>query len=125
MKKVIRLTEDDLTRLIKRVIKEESIDSNAHMIAEFIDSIKDIYGWSYNPSHPMREFALIPTDIGYDGFKHDSFRKYVGKPLIFNGKDEILDYCYIDKRNNIVLKHLDKKTTYPLKTNIKQILSSL
>lgn len=123
MGKIIRLTEYDLTRLVNRVIKEQN-KSNTHKIAEFIDSIKDIYGWSYNPSNPMSEFALVPTDIGYDGFKHDSFRKYIGKPLIFDGKDDTT-YCYIDKRNNIVLKHLGKKTTYPLQTNIKKMLSSL
>ena len=128
MRKIVRLTESDIQRIIRRVIKEQSTTTKSlpHARAEFIDIIKDIPNWTYNPLHRMKEFAFIPNkgDIGYDGFKQDSFFKYTGKPLIFSGPDDTT-YCFLDKRGNFIFKELNQKKSLSLLENIDAIKNLL
>ena len=48
MKRIVRLTESDLTRIVKRVLKEQSDDRFSNEFydeyAEFLDYRADIYG---------------------------------------------------------------------------------
>lgn len=128
MKKIVKLTESDLTRIVKRVIVEQSENSLKNIRAEivtFLNGMSNI--WQYSPSHNMSEFAFIPKDgdIAYNGMKYDSFKKYTGKPLIWVKKDGNTTYCYFDKRNNFVLKHLGKKTSTPLTSGFDNIKTQI
>jgi hypothetical protein len=41
MKKIIRLTESDLTRIVRRVISEQQVEANAGSIQEFLKANQD------------------------------------------------------------------------------------
>ena len=127
MKNNIKMFEEFCTsRNTKGTINEETTANLPNVRAEVIDYIKNNKNWKYNPQHKMSEFAFVPKkgEIGYAGFKQDSFSTYTGKPLIFSGSDD-LEYCYLDKNNNFVLKHLGKKTTLPLSGGIASIKTIL
>ena len=79
MKKVIRLTEDDLTRLVKRVIKEQS-------------SSDDIVSARTNIVMKLRNKGYRLTKPGETGSESTAFKPkkndlmiggYDGKPLVF------------------------------------------
>ena len=122
MAKVVRLTESDITRLVRRVIEEQSSEDDK---AKFIVMMESFPKFKFNPNHPMKEFAFVPKkgDVGFSGFGNKEFDKFLGKPLIFSLDDTT--YCYLDNRNNFVIKHLGKKTTVPLVGNINKIKSIL
>ena len=63
MKKIVRLTESDLTRIVKRVIKESNLrpyndedraedERIGEMIDEFQDSFYDVFDFDYNEAFP-------------------------------------------------------------------------
>ena len=123
MKKVIRLTENDLMRIVKRVISEESNTKvSPDELAKFIKMMELFPKWRYDP---INEFALKPNQIGFSGFKNNEFIKFIGKPLSYSFDG--FTNCYVDLRGDFILKHLGKKTTLPLNdiTNIKNSISKI
>ena len=71
MKKVIRLTESDLTRIVRRVIKEES-EVTPEMIIDMLmkeaestpqEDYDDVYDWMQDVFSPV-EFEL--EEMGFD-----------------------------------------------------------
>ena len=95
MKKVIRLTEADLTRLVQRVIKEQSASQKIdyRVIEKFLNSI-DRGGSSYasrwvlDPANPNARSGSVKLT----GKEAMILMDYVNKPLVWslvvNGKKE-------------------------------------
>ena len=71
MKKIVRLTERDLTRIVKRVIKENNVPENnvpENSCEDFISRMRDIY-------EETQSFISRKSDKIR---KSDEFRKYGG-----------------------------------------------
>ena len=71
MKKVIRLTESDLTRIVRRVIKEES-EVTPEMIIDMLmkeaestpqEDYDDVYDWMQDVFSPVEDKL---EDMGFD-----------------------------------------------------------
>jgi hypothetical protein len=77
MAKIIRLTESDLTRLVKRVIKEQTKGSN--QIDKFLEMITD-RGFKLDTKSRDKSYAYV-----YD--KGQYMSRFGGKPLCFIKKD--------------------------------------
>lgn len=81
MKKIIRLSESDLTQLIKRVIKESM--------------------WDYNQKGPLSKFSDYDLENIRDTYKRYTSDDYYGDP------DTASDFlCGVSNQNIITLKSL-------------------
>ena len=87
MKKVIRLTESDLTRIVKRVIRESKFRTQfgdmGYWIDEkgnWVDYDKDLentgyYDFEYDPFTDVEDYEEIPDDIKEKLFPDSKFGK--------------------------------------------------
>ena len=93
MKKIIRLTESDLIKLVKKTINEQNVlDNLIYSRTNFVNLVKS-KGWEYNPNHAAKSSAFVPSskDLMIDG--------YTGKPLVFTNNS---NYCYIERNGDII-----------------------
>jgi hypothetical protein len=75
MKKVIKLTESDLIKLVKKVIKE---DNSSQIANDLIDSIYNVYiDWN-NSREPSEKWFERLTDI-FDDLSSDFNNKKISK----------------------------------------------
>jgi hypothetical protein len=87
MKKIVRLTESDLTRIVKRVLKEQSDDRFGN---EFPDYRADIYGRGEMSDKNAKIDAEYNEDDWEDWFEvggnpdEDDYEEYLNSPV---GKD--------------------------------------
>jgi hypothetical protein len=66
MKKVIRLTENDLTRIVKRVIKEDSDMKRYEKLLGIARSVAvDVLGWSPDAAEESDVWYLLDEVGGY------------------------------------------------------------
>lgn len=91
MKRIVRLTESDLTRIVKRVLKEESDDRYGNEFYdkedEFLDYRADVYGTG-KMSKPN---AMIDTEYNEDDWEdwfeiggnpdEDDYEEYLNSPV--------------------------------------------
>ena len=84
MKKIIRLTERDLTRIVKRTIREMSDDDSK--LEELKNEIKTIYDYFENEVEEMVENdgSLSPEVAGEFLY---TLKYYIGK--VFDNKSEV------------------------------------
>ena len=68
MKKVIRLTESDLTRIVKRIIKENKEKTLQDLIEDAKDILENELEFSIDYIDEMNEFEIVDSlrDYGYD-----------------------------------------------------------
>ena len=79
MKRTVRLTKNDLTNIVKRVIKENERDDNAQVYSDF-DS--DESRWIHNPQHSNVEkkpkyYYEMPSGYRYDYLKSKENPRYI------------------------------------------------
>ena len=94
MKKIIRLTESDLTRLVKRVIREMDEDSMKHIV------------WDIKAMNcsGMRENKSGQVDVNYN----EEDGKAIARIRYCEGDDDDLDYLkrkaimIIDRENRLI-----------------------
>ena len=90
MKKIVRLTESDLTRIVKRVLKEQSDDRFGDEYDEFPDYRADIYGRGEMFDKNSRVDTEYNEDDWEDWFEiggnpdEDDYEEYLNSPV---GKD--------------------------------------
>ena len=72
MKKIVRLTEADLTRLVKRTINEmDDMEDEGMSFEEYRDTLEDTMGEFYDDFDSMSNDYLVATSEMYDDI-HDS-----------------------------------------------------
>ena len=84
MKKVIRLTESDLRRIVKQVIKESSMEE-VRVLMDEIDNILDDYQYDLNKK--VRKYGLLDYDESTEIFS--DFTDDIHRFLKENGYDEM------------------------------------
>ena len=90
MKRIVRLTENDLTRIVKRVLKEQSDDRFGDEYDEFPDYRADIYGTGKMFDKNDRIDTEYNEDDWEDWFEvggnpdEDDYEEYLNSPV---GKD--------------------------------------
>jgi hypothetical protein len=106
MKKVVRLTERDLTRLIKRIIREEEEITNEDRIKEFLNSNEvkqDTSVWSFTTCDED-EWERVQRYIIGSG-KQSKFSNPTGKQVFLSRNEKIseeeFDSVYYDWVDNI------------------------
>jgi hypothetical protein len=105
MKKIIRLTESDLTGLVKRVIEEQDVLNNiVHSRTKLVNALKKA-GWKFSPNASQSISAFKPKsgDLMVSG--------YEGKALVFTRNDESV---YLN-RDGITVIHNGGLFDEPLK----------
>ena len=117
MKKVIRLTEGDLVRLVKRIVKESDKENKGHDFLKDhtninVDSIIDFDGDSYNDVDDFLNDVFPSAETFHKDFHklYHVFRDYLHKlfdimedSFGFEGPGDCIDYIYEwnDRRTNI------------------------
>ena len=95
MKKVVRLTESDLTRIVKRVIKEQEDDGKIHIPSQY-GGVRMELGTSANP----REIINLYNEIVEDGSTLVDYSEYGTKGVFYNeDNDEIPLDVILDELN--------------------------
>ena len=95
MKKVVRLTESDLTRIVKRVIKEQEDDGKIHIPSQY-GGVRMELGNSANP----REIINLYNEIVEDGSTLVDYSEYGTKGVFYNeDNDEIPLDVILDELN--------------------------
>jgi len=101
MKKIIKLTESDLTNIIKRVIKESNFRAKFNDTEHWIDQDnkyfypdKDLeatgyYDFDYDPYTEVEDFEEIPDDI-----RNKLFQKEIGKEFYNRYKEKFGKFKY-------------------------------
>tara|TARA_R110000868_G_scaffold168681_2_gene403515 strand:- start:1329 stop:1766 length:438 start_codon:yes stop_codon:yes gene_type:complete len=94
MKKVIRLTENDLIRLVKKVINEQqSAQDNNKILEKFLHGIDDgntsgYSRWVFDPNNPNKRSG----NVKLTGKEATIRTNYINKPLVWslmiNGKKD-------------------------------------
>ena len=114
MKRIIRLTESDLTRIVRRVIEEQTVPKWMSDVAskpkgqQVADSIKyaiktaSVTNW-WNKSSILAELRKLKTQEDYDICK-----KYLGGQRVYDYIEDKLDTFEYDKSTS-------GKVTNPLK----------
>jgi len=118
MGKIIRLTESDLTRLVKRVIEEQANGSG--QIDKFLEIITD-HGFKLDVNSKDKPFAYVYNKGQY-------MSQFGGKPLCFFKKDN--ESYYNDENITIFLRKNGVRVTVikngkQLGFNIPQDFASL
>jgi hypothetical protein len=112
MKKIVRLTESDLSRIVKRVIREsKSYDVNN--LEELKNEIKTIYDYFENEVEEMVENdgSLSPEVAGEF---LDTLEYYIGK--VFDNKSEVE---YLDEDDYFDLEDYANDTISEFRSFIK------
>ena len=97
MKKIVRLTESDLTRIVRRMINEELTDTSSKInysaVGKFLRSINQVgnrfrSNWILDPNNPKKRTGSLKLT----GREETIPMNYVGKPLVWslvvNGKKD-------------------------------------
>lgn len=99
MKKIIRLTESDLTKIVRRIIKEES--ENIKIPYEYYN-VREMIGDSATPEDIKELFNELLSDdligglppiVGFDGkfFKHEDGDENTVKTILFILQDALFE----------------------------------
>ena len=93
MKKVVRLTESDLVRIVKRVVNENRDEEKDIFISKGFKGVKDEVGESASPSDIIELYnAYVEEGI--------PLVKYLGRDIFMNANDEEIDkYTVLDELN--------------------------
>jgi hypothetical protein len=95
MKKVIRLTEDDLTRIVKRVIKEKNEDGKIHIPSQY-GGVRMELGKNVDP----KEIIHLYNEIVEEGSTLVDFSEYGTEGMFYNeDNDEIPLDVILDELN--------------------------
>jgi hypothetical protein len=92
MKKIIKLTESDLTRIVKRVIKEEDEMEKQFYIVAYPSHLKGKGVFIYTGDEG---YSMIPTTIGFRRRMHDEM---VSPPKSYNSEKEAMKDLRLVKR---------------------------
>lgn len=119
MKKVIRLTENDLIRLVKKVINEQqSAQDNNKILEKFLNGIDDgstsgYSRWVFDPNNPNKRSG----NVKLTGKEVTIRTNYINKPLVWslmvNGKK--------DKNSIFEIFKFDDKLYYHYRVNNKSV----
>jgi hypothetical protein len=107
MKKIIRLTESDLVRIVNKVIKEGGyrtkfenheywIDNKGHYI-EFDPDLENVgyYDFDYEPYIEIDSIEDMPEDI-----RNDLYRDELGERMYNSYKERFGKFKYARKKEN-------------------------
>lgn len=92
MKKIIRLTESDLMRIVKKVIKEQTLNqSNGAQYCLFVKEWQDIdddvkYNGTWRISNTGNEIEITRNKGSFVGFKFGGDKESLKKPKDFDVK---------------------------------------
>jgi hypothetical protein len=100
MKKIIRLTESDLVRLVNKVIKEQN-DLNDYSQNDFSDELE---GLDYQKDPSFQEYDMTPEnfDDAYDEIKGRTFASFGNMGMYV---DVYKDYPATDVANSLLKKY--------------------
>ena len=99
MKKVVRLTESDLVKIVKRVIRENKHEDKGIFISKGFKGVRSEFGG---------EEYVSPQDIikAYNDTVEEGtpLVEYLGKDMFLNDNDEEVDkYSVLDELNYAIL----------------------
>ena len=131
MKKIIRLTESDLARIVRRVINEEILPNIWTDTTTALQGIADYYNtqltkyYTENPKRPKIYFSVKRTHTTDGAGKETDFawESFFGSKLL--STDKLPSYYIIDQTNLVALPTImDKVKTfiaYPISMEFRSI----
>jgi hypothetical protein len=97
MKKVIRLTESDLVKIVKRVIKENTHEEKDIFISAGFKGVRDYVG---KTASPQSIIELYNETVEADA----ALVKYLGRDIFLNTNDEEVDkYTVLEDLDDALL----------------------
>jgi hypothetical protein len=91
MKKIIRLTESDLARIVKRIIKENKISSEKieQELIDLANAERFLVDWG-KPSHRENTSKITYTDLSDTTIKDDFTKYYDDMKTYLNSNDNMV-----------------------------------
>jgi len=103
MKKVVRLTESDLVKIVKRVVKENRYEEKDIFISAGFKGVRNKVGETSSPQSIIElynEYVEGGTPLV----------KYLGRDIFLNANDEEIDkYTVLDELNYVLLGKEDEE----------------
>ena len=131
MKKIIRLTESDLSRIVRRVINEQILTSTWTDTTTALQGIADYYNNALNltvykkyPDKPKIYFSVERTHIiNAQGINDVAWLPRFGKTLL--SMDKLPTWYIIDQTNVVAKPDIAKKVNQYIATPISQKYNSI
>ena len=131
MKKIIRLTESDLARIVRRVINEEILPNPWTDTTTALQGIADYYNtqltkyYTENPKRPKIYFSVKRTHTTDGAGKETDFawESFFGSKLL--STDKLPSYYIIDQKNVVAKSDIAKKVNEYIATPISQKYNSI
>ena len=131
MKKIIRLTESDLSRIVRRVINEQILTSTWTDTTTALQGIADYYNNALNltvykkyPDKPKIYFSVERTHIiNAQGINDVAWLPKFGKTLL--SMDKLPTWYIIDQTNLVTKPEIAKQVNLYIATPISQKYNSI
>ena len=131
MKKIIRLTESDLSRIVRRVINEQILTSTWIDTTTALQGIADYYNNALNltvykkyPDKPKIYFSVERTHmINAQGINDVAWLPRFGKTVL--SMDKLPTWYIIDQTNLVAKPDIAKKVNQYIATPISQKYNSI
>ena len=131
MKKIIRLTESDLSRIVRRVINEQILTSTWTDTTTALQGIADYYNNALNltvykkyPDKPKIYFSVERTHIiNAQGINDVAWLPRFGKTVL--SMDKLPTWYIIDQTNLVAKPDIAKKVNQYIATPISQKYNSI
>ena len=131
MKKIIRLTESDLSRIVRRVINEQILTSTWIDTTTALQGIADYYNNALNltvykkyPDKPKIYFSVERTHIiNAQGINDVAWLPRFGKTVL--SMDKLPTWYIIDQTNVVAKPEIAKKVNQYIATPISQKYNSI
>ena len=131
MKKIIRLTESDLSRIVRRVINEQILTSTwidtttaLQGIATYYNNALDLTAYKKYPDKPKIYFSVKRTHItNAQGIDDVAWQSFFGSKLL--SMDKLPTWYIIDQTNVVAKPEIAKKVNQYIATPISQKYNSI